>query len=124
MFTILVDVYYKDRWSLNCMADNGFPREVEIVKLIGQVVGLHGVREIGRNGYKLRVSQASFLNKIGNKPKRGLMFFWNHDADRVEKLRLGAVYKFRASVMEKGSALLIFFLPSFTKFEPAKPITE
>lgn len=119
-----VNVYRKDTRSLNCMVDKGFPRDIEILELVGQVVGLHGVREIGRNGRQLRVSQASFLIQIGNEPKRGLMFFWNHDADRVEKLRLGAVYRFRASVMEKGSVLLIFFLPSLTKFEPAKPIAE
>ena len=106
------------------MVDRRFPRDVEIMQLVGQVVGLHGVREIRRNGYQLRVSQASFLVQIGNELKRGLLFFWNHDAERVEKLRLGAVYKFRAAVMEKGSALLLFFLPSLTKFEPIKSVNE
>lgn len=104
--------------------DNSFPRDIEIVELVGQVVGLHGVREIRRNGYQLRVSQASFLIQIGNELKRGFLFFWNHDADRVQKLRLGAVYRFRASVMENESGLLIFFLPSLTQFEPVKPNHE
>lgn len=114
-----------DRNGLDCMVDEKFPRNIQIMDLVGRVVGLHGVRVIRRNGYQLRVSQASFLVQIGNAlEKRGFMFFWNRDADKVEKLRLGAAYKFKAPVMEKGFALLIFFLPSFTRFEPAKPVTS
>lgn len=94
--------------------------EGEIIELAGQVVGLHDVREIIRTDYRLNVSQASFLVQIENELKYGFMLFWNQDADKVKKLRLGAFYKFKASVVEKGSTLKIFFLPGITEFKPAK----
>ena len=89
----------------------------ELTEIRGQVVGLHGVREIKRNKSQLRVGQALLSVNTQEQLKQGFMFFWNSEADKVRELKLGNVYRFLAPVTERKNCLLIFFLPKCTKIE-------
>lgn len=89
----------------------------ELTEICGQVVGLHGVREIKRNKFQLRVGQALLSVRIEKQLKQGFMFLWNSEADKVRELKLGNVYRFLALVKEWKNCFLIFFLPKYTKIE-------
>jgi len=91
---------------------------LRVCDLIGRVVALRCVREIGRNGViVLRVSEADFLIEIEGDAMQGIMIFWNDDSDRVQQLRLGSAYRFKAAMEKRENGFILHFIPSMTHFQ-------
>ena len=70
---------------------------------------------------KLTVSEARFLivTRIGR--QKGQMLFWNEDAQNVEQLALGKVYRFSALMETSNEGILMFYVPNHTKFDELTP---
>jgi hypothetical protein len=90
---------------------------LKVCDLIGHVIALRCVREIGRNGViVLRASEADFWIEIEGDATQGIMILWNDDSDKVQQLRIGSVYRFKAAMEKRENGLALHFIPGMTHF--------
>lgn len=88
---------------------------------VAKCVGLSLPRAVDFSSERLAVSEARFEIVTARGFEKGQMLFWNEDAQQVEHLSLGKVYRFSALAKKCDESTLMFYVPKCTKFTELSP---
>jgi len=94
---------------------------MQVCENTAKCVSLTHSKAIEHDSKKLRVSEARFVMVTETGLRNGQMLFWNEDAQTVERLVLGKVYRFTALVKNRAEGILMFFIPNYTEFHELDP---
>jgi hypothetical protein len=94
---------------------------MNVCENVARCVGLTLPKAVEYNLVRFTVGEARFLIATSGGLRKGQMLFWNEDAQKVERLALGKVYRFSALAENYDESILMFYVPNWTKFNELSP---